>query len=83
MTNIITQKDADKIQKIIKDDLNKKFGNIIDIDVQKAKDIANYCHQKQLTYDPHKNVIEYYYYYKLYRDYQKAYDVAQEITNKK
>lgn len=55
----ITQEKADEIIKSVKDDLILKFGDIENINIEKAIEIASYCKQKESLYDQNKHPIRY------------------------
>jgi hypothetical protein len=68
----ITQEQADKIVQNIKDDLRDTFGDIENIDLIKAIEIAQYCKNKYLMYNTKNTPVEYGYWFHMARSYDKA-----------
>jgi len=79
----ITQKEADIIVSNIKKELNDKFGDVININMDKTKILSEYCKKRMNDYDKNKDVIHHAYWYGLYDKYKTGYEKAVEAVKKR
>lgn len=75
---VLTQKQTDKIVQDIKDHLAEKFGDIENIDLKKAIEIATYCERKTSIYNTTNTPVEYGYWFYLARAYKTAVNATIE-----
>lgn len=73
----LTQADADAIVQDIKNELLQVFGDIENIDLNKAVKIRDYCEQKYKLYNSNDNPVHYAYWYTVFTEYGQAVDAAR------
>lgn len=81
--SIITQEDADRIVKEIKQELADKFGDIENIDIIRAMLIMIYCKDKSDKYSKSNNPVEFAYWKHLSIQYEKAVDATVSMIKRR